>query len=163
MIKLVGINTRLKAAFYLFYSIFKPLLLNSFKGMKYRKILLIDDDEEDGEIFVTALKEVSETVTCTVLYDAQQALDKLSSKVISPDVIFLDLNMPGMNGQQFLLAVKKEAALQTIPVIIFSTTTHLPTIQITKEFGAQDFITKPNNFDDLVNILTSFLQKNPVG
>ncbi|MDQ6608671.1 MAG: response regulator [Bacteroidota bacterium] len=130
--------------------------------MTYQDILLIDDDEEDGEIFLTALKAVSDTVTCTVLNNARQALDKLSSKAIRPDVIFLDLNMPGMNGQQFLLAVKKVIALQTIPVIIFSTTSHLATIQITKELGAQDFITKPNNFDDLVAILKLFLHKNAV-
>ncbi len=130
--------------------------------MKYQDILLIDDDEDDGEIFLTALKAVSDTVMCTIFNDGRKALDKLSSKIISPDVIFLDLNMPGMNGQQFLVAVKNEPTLQTIPVIIFSTTSHQATIQLTKELGAQDFITKPNNFDDLVSILTSFLHTNAV-
>ncbi|MBC7827892.1 MAG: response regulator [Chitinophagaceae bacterium] len=127
--------------------------------MKYRHILLIDDDEDDGEIFVAALKVASAAVAYTVLDDATEALDQLSSKEIIPDVIFLDLNMPIMNGQQFLLEVKKNQGLQNIPVVIFSTTSHSPTIQLTKEFGAQDFITKPNNFDELVHVLKNFLNE----
>jgi|ERR1700694_1935551 len=130
--------------------------------MKYRHILLIDDDEDDGEIFVTALQVVSETVLCTVLHDAAEALDKLSGKKISPDVIFLDLNMPGMNGQQFLSEMKKGEALQSMPVIIFSTSSHPATVSITKSLGAQDFITKPNDFDALVAILRSFICGSPV-
>jgi len=62
-----------------------------------------------------------------------------------------------MNGQQFLLEIKKSPELSSIPIIIFSTSAHLPTILLTRELGAQDFITKPDKFDDLVDILRSFL------
>lgn len=128
-------------------------------AMKYQNLLLVDDDEDDGEIFIAALKAVSGAVAYTVLTDATEALNQLSSKEIIPDVIFLDLNMPVMNGQQFLFEVKKNQRLQNIPVVIFSTTSHFPTIQLIKESGAHDFITKPNNFDELVYVLKNFLSE----
>ena len=121
--------------------------------MGYKNLLLIDDDTDDQEIFLEALKEISHSVHCLVQSAAQEALKKLISKEIHPDVIFLDVNMPIMNGHQFLTEIKKISDLKNIPVIMFSTTSHTHTIQISKELGAHDFITKPSNFDKLVNIL----------
>jgi len=126
--------------------------------MRFGNILLIDDDADDQEIFISALNDISEALDYTALADASIALKKkLESKELTPDVIFLDLNMPIMTGEQFLIAVKNKEGLKNIPVYIFSTTSHSKTIQHTLELGAQDFITKPNKFDDLVNILKSII------
>jgi CheY-like chemotaxis protein len=121
--------------------------------MRFRKVLLIDDDEEDAEIFQAAALEAAKSVECLVAHDAREALAKLESKALEPDVIFLDLNMPVMSGQRFLQEIKSRPALNEIPVIIFSTSSNPATIQLTKELGANDFITKPSRFDDLVKIL----------
>jgi CheY-like chemotaxis protein len=121
--------------------------------MQYRHLMLIDDDEEDQEIFNTALQQVSSEVSCTNYNDASKALKDLNAAFDHPDVIFLDLNMPIMNGQQFLVEIKKNQKLKHIPVIIFSTSSHQPTIQITKHLGAHDFITKPGDFETLKAIL----------
>lgn len=121
--------------------------------MPFRKILLIDDDAEDHEIFRTAVSHVSEMFECTTSADARDALDKLVGRELNPDVIFLDLNMPIMSGQDFLREVKMITETQSIPVIIFSTTSNPATIKLAKEMGAADFITKPDRFDKLVNIL----------
>ena len=125
--------------------------------MPYQNLLLIDDDEEDQEIFITAANTISGNIVCTAFVDATKALEKLSSKEITPDVIFLDLNMPIMNGQQFLVEIKKRKDLQNIPVIIFSTTSQASTIQLTKDLGAHDFITKPGLYTELVTILKPLL------
>ncbi|MBA3828772.1 MAG: response regulator [Taibaiella sp.] len=125
--------------------------------MKYRNILLIDDDEDDQEIFLSAVAQLSTSAQCMALPDATDALHKLSSKQISPDVIFLDLNMPVMNGQQFLMEIKKRNDLKNIPVIIISTSAHPQTIELTKDMGAIDFITKPPRYDELITILSSFV------
>ena len=125
--------------------------------MNYRNILLIDDDEDDQEIFLTALRKVSADVLCTALDDASKALQQLREKHLDPDVIFLDLNMPIMNGLQFLGEIKKDATLRSIPVVIFSTSSHPPTISLAHELGAMRFITKPDRFSDLIDILASFL------
>ena len=66
-----------------------------------------------------------------------------------PDVVFLDLNMPVMNGFDFLIQIKKENGLNKIPVGIFSTSSILREKELTKEMGAQFFLTKPNDFQEL--------------
>jgi len=121
--------------------------------MRYKNILLIDDDEDDQEIFLAALAKVSASAKCLAMSKATEALIKLKRKQIEPDVIFLDLNMPVMNGQQFLLEVKRDKVLSEIPIIILSTSSHQRTISLTKELGALDYITKPSNFDEMVRIL----------
>jgi CheY-like chemotaxis protein len=121
--------------------------------MLYNHVLLIDDDEDDQEIFLTAMQQVSTSVTCHTSDNASEALNKLNIRQLNPDVIFLDLNMPVMNGQQFLIAIKKISHLKDIPVIIFSTSSHKATIELMKELEAHDFITKPERFDQLITIL----------
>ncbi|MES2514397.1 MAG: response regulator [Bacteroidota bacterium] len=121
--------------------------------MQYQNIVLIDDDAEDHEIFGTALSLVSKQLNFSSFTNAKVALDKLDANEIDPDIIFLDLNMPVMSGEEFLTRIKKIDHLKHIPVIIFSTTSNPSTIAGTKQLGAIDFITKPNRFDTLVDIL----------
>lgn len=124
--------------------------------MLNQNIILIDDDEDDTSIFLEALGEISDSLKCETFLDASTALNKLIAKEIRPDIIFLDLNMPRMNGQQFLMEMKKNVALKDIPIIIFSTTAQPSIIQLTKELGGHGFITKPRKYDDLVNLLKPF-------
>jgi CheY-like chemotaxis protein len=131
--------------------------------MKYQNILIIDEDEDDREIFLEAVKEVSSTVECMAFDSGIEALKQLRLHNISPDVIFLDLNMPVMSDQQFLMELKNDPDLQSIPVITFSTSSRPSTIQEMKELGATDFITKPSGFRDLVHILMPVLKKNVDG
>ena len=123
--------------------------------MAYGNILLIDDDEDDQEIFLTALEQAAPQVSCTAVTNAHNALHDLKKNHTLPDVIFLDLNMPIMSGQEFLRQIKSADQLKSIPVIIFSTSSNAATIAETKALGALDFITKPNRFDLLVDILRS--------
>ena len=125
--------------------------------MPYENVLLIDDDVEDQEIFVEALEHASAGVKCITLGNAKDALNKLSSQDLAPDLIFLDLNMPVMSGVQFLTELKKDDSLKKIPVVILSTSSDKITIEQTKKLGAMEFITKPDTFDGMVFILKSFL------
>ena len=125
--------------------------------MQYHNVLLIDDDEDDQEIFVSAVKQVAASVVCDCFDNATKALQDLTAGILIPDVIFLDLNMPGMNGQQFLVEIKKRSDLSNIPVIIFSTSSQPNTIQLMMSLGAHDFITKPSDYDKLLNILKPLL------
>ncbi|OXA75913.1 hypothetical protein B0A65_20385 [Flavobacterium frigidimaris] len=123
--------------------------------MAYKNILQIDDDSDDCELFMEALELVS-TATYTAIYDPVEALRKLMQKEISPDVIFLDLNMPIMSGLEFLTEIKKKEGLKEIPIIIFSTSQLDDIIMEAKAHGADDFISKPNNFNDLKKILSQY-------
>jgi CheY-like chemotaxis protein len=124
--------------------------------MGYHNILLIDDDEDDQDIFLEAVGQLSNAVKCIAVGSAIEALKKLSKEEIIPDVIFLDLNMPVMNGQQFLMEINKSDTLRKIPVIIFSTA-HPPSLQTSNEMGAVDFITKPGMYNELVSILAPII------
>lgn len=125
--------------------------------MAYQNILLIDDDEDDQEIFLEAVAEISGDIRCTAVSDASKTLRRLLDNELQPDVIFLDLNMPVMSGQEFLTEIKQHPELRDIPVIIFSTSSQASTIAQTKELGASDFITKPGAYNELVKILTPLL------
>lgn len=127
--------------------------------MIYKNILQIDDDLDDCELFMEALKAVS-TAKYTAIGNPIEALRKLMQKEIEPDVIFLDLNMPAMSGLEFLTEIKKATMLKDIPVVIFSTSQIDDIINEAKEYGAQDFISKPNNFSDLKNIISKFAYIN---
>jgi len=125
--------------------------------MRYNNILLIDDDDDDWEIFQAALNKVSETGQYYSIKYAKQALDKLAKQEVIPELIFLDLHMPAMGGLEFLVELKKIENSKDIPVIIFSTSAHEEIKVQAKALGAHDFITKPNDFNELVNLFQSIL------
>ncbi len=125
--------------------------------MRYRNVLLIDDDEDDQEIFLSALQSVATQVHCQTATGGHEALKKLVDGTVKPDLILLDLNMPRMNGTQFLQELKRADNLQRIPVIIMSTSANPATIEQTRQLGAIDFMTKPDSFAELTSMLQKLL------
>jgi CheY-like chemotaxis protein len=113
------------------------------------KIFLIDDDEDDLLMFKEVIESINPTLHCETATNGKIALDNLKVSPSLPDIIFLDLNMPVMNGFDFLIKIKKENALSKIPVCIFTTSNTLRDKELTKEFGAKFFLTKPNDFQVL--------------
>lgn len=84
----------------------------------------------------------------------KEVLDKISSGIFKhPDIIFLDINMPVMNGWQCLTELKKNEKLKDIPVVIFTTSTHKREAGIAMELNAFCFLTKPGNYNELKEIL----------
>ena len=69
-------------------------------------ILLIEDDIDDQEIFTSALAFIDSGIVCTLAANGYEAIMHLNGTAVLPDLIFLDLNMPMMNGVQFLREVK---------------------------------------------------------
>ncbi len=116
--------------------------------------LLIDDDQDDQEIFALAAKKVGTPINCAFADDGSDALRKLQQDdTFTPQYIFLDLNMPGINGRQCLTELKKINRLKHTPIIIYSTSSESRDILETKQLGASGFITKPT----LVSALTDQL------
>ena len=125
--------------------------------MQYQSILLIDDDEDDQELFQLALGYVARDVQCKVIASAKEALHHLETGPERFDLIFLDLNMPIMTGQQFLAELKELQLLDEIPVIVLSTSSDAAIVTQTRSLGARNFITKPSNFQELKEILHNIL------
>ncbi|WP_456314410.1 response regulator [Pseudomonas shirazensis] len=124
--------------------------------MNYRNILQIDDDYEDCDFFLEALREVSEAAY-TSINNPIQALEHLNNKIIQPDLIFLDINMPYMNGIEVLTEIKEKELLKNIPVIIFSTSIPFEIINKIKNLGAMDYLIKPNDFNALKKFLNNLM------
>ncbi len=122
-----------------------------------KKILLIDDDEDDQLLFKVAIKSIDPTMICDTSTNGKIALDKLKVSTVLPDLIFLDLNMPIMNGFDFLVHIKKEDQLCRIPIGILTTSKNLLDQERTKEYGAKFFLTKPSDFQILCSKLREIL------
>jgi CheY-like chemotaxis protein len=116
---------------------------------------LADDDDEDQELFHLALEEAAPDMKCFTARDGQEALNALRNPDFTPGYIFLDLNMPRMDGKECLKELLKLSHLRDTPIIIFSTSSAEKDIEHTKQLGAAAFITKP----PLVSILVSKLQE----
>jgi CheY-like chemotaxis protein len=130
-----------------------------------KMILLIDDDIEDQEIFIDALKQIDQTILCLSFSDGEEALKLLETDIIAvPDLIFLDLNMPRFSGKQCLSQLKKINKLTETPVVIYTTSADKKDQDDTKDLGADHFLIKPSRFDDLrehlKRILSLDLQKD---
>jgi CheY-like chemotaxis protein len=107
---------------------------------------LIDDDADDQEIFLSVLQQVDPSIRCYTAMNGQDAIHKLESEEVKPDLIFLDLNMPLMNGKQFLTACNDLARCKEIPVIVLTTSSDRRSMEEAKQLGAHDYITKPDKF-----------------
>lgn len=124
--------------------------------MIYKNILQIDDDIDDCDFFMEALQAIS-GAAYTGIQNPVEALKKLIDNQIHPDIIFLDLNMPVMSGFEFLTEIKKQDILKNIPVIIFSTSQFDEIKLKAKNHGANEYISKPNDFNELKKILSHYI------
>ncbi|MFL5748850.1 MAG: response regulator [Niastella sp.] len=120
-------------------------------------LFLVDDDIDDHEIFKSALAKVDEDLELITATNGYEALNMLSTANTFPDYIFVDLNMPGMGGLQFLKEIKQTDNLKHLPVIIYTTSSNPVDIANAKELGAVTFITKPARFAELCNLLRSLI------
>ena len=118
-----------------------------------KSILLVEDDPDDQELFQLALQEVDSSVVLTKAFDGLDALAKLAGTVNVPDLIVLDINMPRMNGRDFLITIKGDPTLRNIPVVLYSTTSESNYVREIIASGARSFFKKPDNFATLCSEL----------
>ena len=130
--------------------------------MEPSKVFFIaDDDPDDRELFIEALHGIDQLSKCITAFDGREALSKLTNGLAQlPDFIFLDLNMPRMNGKECLTEIKKNDNLHHIPVIIYSTSAEKKDVDETMRLGATFFLQKPNRFDDLSAALANIISRN---
>jgi len=127
----------------------------------FRKFALADDDADDAELFCEALAEVNPAISCEYASNGKVLLDKMRNLQSDlPDIIFLDINMPEMNGWDSLTELKKHSSLKDIPVVMYSTSSTHRDMQAAKKLGANFFYTKPDSFSQLKGFLEKLIE-NP--
>lgn len=127
-----------------------------------KTVFLIDDDCDDREIFEESLTSLNLDLNYVEAKNGAEALKKLQqSDFTKPDIIFLDLNMPIMDGRQFLIEVKKHTQYGDIPVIIYSTSSNDVDVRFAYDNKASMFMTKQYSLDllktELKQTLHNFL------
>jgi CheY-like chemotaxis protein len=120
------------------------------------RILFVDDDADDKDIFLEAINEIDPDILCDVATNGEEALTKLQSQDFLPEYIFLDINMPIMDGKSFLVTIKKIDRLKDVPVIIYSTTQEKHQIRELTSLGAE-YIGKPTSYEVLISSLSKYL------
>ena len=118
-------------------------------------ILYVDDDPDDRQIFEEAVSAIDKRHVCLTAQDGTDALSYLSAGNF-PDIIFLDINMPLMDGKQTLVEIKKDKALDNVPIVMFTTSSSQLDIAFCQQYGV-DFITKPINLQDFHNTIQKLL------
>ncbi|KRD12364.1 hypothetical protein ASE21_00125 [Flavobacterium sp. Root901] len=126
--------------------------------MSSKRILLIDDDIDDVEIFVEAIHALDKEVQCQTELNPAKALEELSGSDKLPDVILIDYNMPMINGLEFLQRLKNIRQSAEIDVVVMSTPPKevmIPWLHNNNAFVK--YIAKPTSFEELKIALDSIL------
>lgn len=124
------------------------------------KLLIVDDDEDDRQLFIESAKEVDENIICITANDGQQALQILKDKANSlPDYIFLDLRMPRFSGKKTIEQIKSDPDLLHIPVIIYTTSRELQESDNLKNLGAARFVSKPVNPEEIYYLISAVIEE----
>jgi CheY-like chemotaxis protein len=120
-----------------------------------KHIMLIDDDEEELTLFVDAMNQLHISYKCTWAISGEQAIQQLL--YLTPDIIFLDLQMPGMNGLTCLAAIREMPRLKNTPIIIHSSALTDECRQKAKTLGASACLVKSGDASALEAILSEYI------
>ncbi|MDX6183644.1 response regulator [Flavobacterium sp. Fl-77] len=148
-----------RSLFMFIFEINTAVAMNNKPNMR---ILLTDDDEDDREFFAEAIVDLHLNYPVEFCKNGIELIDRLSDLNSDiPDIIFLDLNMPLLSGLETLQQIREDTKFKHIPVIaIYSTSSTEEGIKDTYSLGANAYIVKPIEFNDLKKILKKVIETN---
>lgn len=141
--------------------------LCSSKGMTMgytdKTVLLVEDHVSDARLMELALKKNAVGVHLQVVTTGEKALKFLKKaapfeSAATPDLILLDLNMPGIGGKEVLAHVKSDALLKHIPVIILSSSVYAKDVEDCYSLYANCYLKKPSSLDELYSLVGTIIQ-----
>lgn len=103
---------------------------------------LIDDDPDDQDFFCLAMKRARADASCSFADDCPRAMERLRDSDFTPNLIFIDINMPRMNGVECLRALRRIPRLQLVPAYMYSTATDHRIVDHCLKLGANGFLKK---------------------
>lgn len=122
------------------------------------EILLLEDEAADAYLVKIAFRENNILARLHHVVDGREGLSFLQQKgeyinAPRPDLILLDLNMPRMNGYEFLAAVKNDESFKSIPVVVLSTSDVESDVLSAYQLGAASYVTKPTGIDQFMSVI----------
>ena len=121
-------------------------------------IFIVDDDPDDRQIILDAFLENNADIDYAFISNAEELLENLNNPETGfPDLILLDLNMPGILGLQALKEIRANKLYSQIPVIVLTTSTLVKDRKSSYELGASCFLTKPDSFGRLVELVNAIV------
>lgn len=121
-------------------------------------ILVVDDDSDDRKLFCGALKQVAPDYLCQTAANGKDGLELLMQDKPVPGLAFVDINMPLMTGWQLLTAINANPLLKNLEIIIFSTSSSDRDRFIADELGATGYCVKPDDPDDLKDVIKHIVE-----
>jgi len=127
-------------------------------------ILLVEDDPADQKLIKTSLKDQRVANDLHIANSGEEALELLhcrgaySNGTFRPDLILLDLNMPGMGGKEFLKQIKEDETLKQLPVVILTTSDSERDIIDSYKLQASGYVNKPVTLDGFKEIMKKIEQ-----
>ena len=131
--------------------------MSKTKNQATLKIMLVEDNIDHALLIRRAIKDLGGEHLVDSASDGQQALDSLESTDQAPDLILLDINMPGLSGFDVLERVRGDRQLQHIPVVMLTSSDANNDIAKAYELGASGYIAKPSHYQDLRGVLQNTL------
>ncbi len=129
-------------------------------GLKEVEILLVEDSKVDQKLIKTSFAKQKISNTLHIENCGEKALEYLSEckngdrQNMRPDLILLDLNMPGMGGKEFLRRIKEDDDLVTIPVVILTTSDSEQDILESYKMHAAGYVKKPVDLQEFYGVVT---------
>ncbi|OQP64076.1 hypothetical protein A3860_21960 [Niastella vici] len=118
-----------------------------------RKFFLADDDQDDTELFEEALRNIDTHIEFYRATNGKELITQLSAARIPPEIIFLDINMPELDGWESLKTIKRDDRLKAIPVVMYSTSAAKIDGNKAIKAGAVCYLEKPHSFIKLQDFL----------
>lgn len=120
------------------------------------RVLLVEDNQGDVRLTLEAFEEAGSPAQVHVEQDGEAALSYLEERKADsqlPDLILLDLNLPGLPGTELLATIKADATLARIPVVILTSSTLASDLETTYDHHVNCYITKPNDLEAYMRIV----------
>lgn len=127
-----------------------------------KDVLVVDDNLADTALLLAVFRDLQLTHRLHITTDGEAALSFLHRRgeyahAPRPDLILLDLNLPKLHGRDVLQEVKQNSALRTIPVMVFSSSAAASDIAASYELGANAYLIKPFQLDDMAQLIRTFV------
>ncbi|MBL0740391.1 response regulator [Chryseolinea lacunae] len=121
-------------------------------------VLYADDDADDIELFQEILRDIDRSIVVLFASDGLQALRMLREANVLPDIVFLDINMPLINGKECLSEIRRDHTLKALPVVMYSTANAEQEVKDCFELGASDYLCKATHYAKLREDIESILR-----